>query len=68
MTICSDCAENKGLVRKDKAIGMYVAKCPYCGIETSLCDEIHDHKYPGQKPVTIEDYLTWKCNNPEIKE
>lgn len=50
MTICGDCATNKGLVPKDKGygVGMWVDTCPYCLRKVSLCDEIHDYKYPGQ--------------------
>lgn len=60
MTICHDCAMNKGLVPKDKGygVGMWVAECPYCRREVSLCDEMHDYKYPGQKPITIDDVIT----------
>lgn len=47
MTICSDCAANKGLVPKDKGCGMWVGTCPYCRRKVSLCDEIYDYKYPN---------------------
>ncbi len=64
MTICSNCAANKGLVPKDKGygVGMWVATCPYCRRNVSLCDEIHDYKYPGQKLVTLEGVLITQLN------
>ena len=65
MTICADCATNKGLIPKDKEVGLWLDTCPYCKLNTTVCDEGHDYKYPGQKPVTLEEYLTWRCNNPE---
>ena len=57
MTICNDCAENKGLIPKDKIVGSWYATCPYCLQRSMLTDEIHDWKRPGQKPVSLHDVL-----------
>jgi hypothetical protein len=54
MTICNDCAENKGLVMKTDIRSCYRGECPYCRNEDWLTDEIHDWKYPGQQPVSLE--------------
>ncbi len=67
MTICSDCATNKALVPKGKVVGVWMGKCPYCRLESFLCDEVHDYKYPGQKPVTISDVLLYESMNPKRK-
>lgn len=61
MTICHDCATNKGLIPKDKSVGIWTAICPYCKLTTSVCDEIHDYRRPEQKPVTLEDVLLYQC-------
>lgn len=68
MTICYECATDKGLVLKDKIVGVWAGKCPYCKKERSLCDEVHDYKYPGQQPPTLEDVLLYECNNPEEEQ
>lgn len=60
MTICHDCATNKGLVPKDKEVGVWMDTCPYCRLTALVCDEIHDYKRPGQRPVTIDDVLTYR--------
>ncbi len=61
MTICHDCATNKGLVPKDKIAGVWTDICPYCKLTGSVCDEIHDYKRPGQKPVTMHDLLLYEA-------
>lgn len=61
MTICSDCANNKGLIPKDKIIGVWIDTCPYCRLTTTVCDEIHDYSRPGQKPVTMADVLLYEA-------
>lgn len=65
MTICSDCANNKGLIAKDKEVGVWMGKCPYCGLNAFLCDEGHDYRIPGQRPATLHDVLLYQANNPE---
>jgi hypothetical protein len=44
MTICNNCATNKGLIPKDKQIAVWMGKCPYCGLNAFLADENHDYK------------------------
>jgi hypothetical protein len=46
MTICRDCADNKGLIPRNKAMGCWVAECPYCRQEKVVADEIHDYRMP----------------------
>lgn len=65
MTICNDCAENKGLIPKDKCVGIWKGECPYCRHEDWLTDEIHDWKYPGQKSVTLHDIFLYQESLPE---
>lgn len=67
MTICHDCAINKGLIPKDKVVGVWMAECPYCKEQKVVCDEMHDYKYPEQRPVTIQDVLLHQANNPDRK-
>lgn len=67
MTICNNCADNKGLIPKDKPVGVWKGECPYCHYENWLTDEIHDWKYPGQKPVSLEELLVYQANNPDRK-
>lgn len=57
MTICGDCANNKGLIPKDKIVGVWTETCPYCKERKVVCSETHDYKYPGQRPLTLEDIL-----------
>jgi hypothetical protein len=65
MSICYDCATNKGLVPKDKIVSVWKGICPYCRYDTFLNDEIHDYKYSKQKAIRLEDILIYQCNNPE---
>lgn len=60
MTICHDCATNKGLFPKDKMVGMWQAECPYCRKQKAICDEIHDYKRPNQRSATLEDVITYR--------
>lgn len=64
MTICSDCATGKGLIPKDKEVGVWMGECPYCKNNALLCDEWHDYKYPGQRPATLEDILLYQALHP----
>ena len=63
MTICSDCADKKGLIPKDKVVGVWVQECPYCKQQKTVCSESHDYTYPGQKPVTLHDILIYEADN-----
>jgi len=59
--VCSKCAKDKGLVLKDKVVGMWQGKCETCGIEQVLCAE-RDYKYPNQRPVTLMDIYLYEAN------
>jgi len=59
--ICSKCAKNKGLIPKDKVVGVWTDKCETCGVEQVVGAE-RDYRYPNQRPVTLEDVLIYEAN------
>ena len=65
VAICDKCAKDKGLIPKDKAVGMWTAECGTCGVEQVVCAEERDYTYPGQRKVTLEDVLICEANNPD---
>lgn len=64
VAICSKCAKKKGLLPKDKVVGMWQGECKTCGIEQVLCAE-RDYRYPNQRRTTLEDILIYEANNPD---
>jgi len=60
-TICSKCAQEKGLIPKDKAVGIWQEECETCGVKQVVCAE-RDYRYPNQRPVTLEDVLIYEAN------
>ena len=67
MTICTNCADNKGLKSIDKVAGIWPGECPYCKQNTYLMDERNDYFDPKAKRLTQNEFLA-ECMKelPEI--
>lgn len=62
--ICSDCAHKKGLIAKDKVVGIWTDNCGTCDVKQIVCAE-RDYRYPNQREVTIEDILIYEVDGGE---
>ena len=54
-SICHDCAKLQGLAPKDKAVGIWIEKCDFCGETRGLTDAVHDWHHPSDRRITLEE-------------
>lgn len=61
MTICNDCAINKGLIPKTDIRSVWIAECPYCKLLAEVGDEGHDWKRPGERAPTLDELFLYQA-------